>query len=200
MTKKDILDVIQSFAQAARRAQSAGFDGIEIHGAHGYLINQFLSPLANFRQDEYGGNLNNRVRFLKNILEAVHQQFKGDIWVRLSVEEYAEGGHHVNDTLQVIEMIKPLITGVNVSSGGVVPVSIDVKSGYQLPFAQAIHEQGTITIGGGLIKTVEEIEDALSTSTDLVFLGRELLLNPYFVLQVIKKHQPELMYPAYKRG
>jgi NADPH2 dehydrogenase len=200
MTNKDILDVIQSFSEAARRAQTAGFDGIEIHGAHGYLINQFLSPLANFRQDEYGGNLNNRVRFLKDILEAVHQQFKGDIWVRLSVEEYAEGGHHINDTLQVIEIIKPLITGVNVSSGGVVPVSIDVKPGYQLPFAQALHEQGIMTIGGGLIKTVEEIEEALSKSTELVFLGRELLLNPYFVLQVIKKHQPELMYPAYKRG
>jgi NADPH2 dehydrogenase len=197
---EEIQSVIKSFQSAAKRAQLAGFDGIEIHGAHGYLINQFLSPLSNQRQDAYGGSLKQRVQFLKEILLAVKSVFKGEIWVRLSAEEYAPGGHHLTETLAVISEIKTLIAGVNVSSGGVVPFPMQAHPGYQLPLAKQIRDQGVITIGGGLLTTVDGIEHTLDVDTDLVYLGRELLLNPYFVLQTIKKHAPERMLKAYQRG
>lgn len=200
MTQEEILEVIHAFQTAGKRAQDAGFDGIEIHGAHGYLINEFLSPLTNTRQDEYGGSLANRVRFLKEVLIAVKKVFKGEIWVRLSAEEYAEGGHHLLETIEVLQMIQPYIAGVNVSSGGVVPVTIQPKPGYQLPFAHEIQKSGILTIGGGLITTLDQIETALDQDCHLIYLGRELLLNPYFVLQQIKKHAPERMLKPYQRG
>ena len=200
MSLKDIHDVIQSFKKAGERAQRSGFDGVEIHGAHGYLINQFISPLTNHRRDQYGGSLTNRFRFLKEILEAVHQTFHGEIWVRLSVEEYAEGGHHIEETIQGLKLIQTLIAGVNVSSGGVVPFPIKAGPGYQLPFSKAIKQMGISTIGGGLVTTLDQIEAALISDADLIYLGRELLLNPYFVLQTIKKHAPERMLKPYQRG
>jgi NADPH2 dehydrogenase len=200
MTIADIQEVIHAFREAARRAHLAGFDGIEIHGAHGYLINQFLSPLSNLRQDQYGGSLENRVRFLKEILQAVRVVFKGEVWVRLSADEYAEGGHHLQDTITLLQLIKPLIAGVNVSSGGVVPFPIKPSPGYQLPLSRGIKDAGIATIGGGLITTMEAIEEALDKDATLVYLGRPLLLNPYFVLQEIKKHAPERMLKAYQRG
>ena len=200
MTIANIQEVIHAFREAARRSQLAGFDGIEIHGAHGYLINQFLSPLSNLRQDQYGGNLENRMRFLKEILQAVRSVFKGEVWVRLSADEYADGGHHLQDTIALLQMIKPLIAGVNVSSGGVVPFPIKPSPGYQLPLSRGIKDAGIPTIGGGLITTMEAIEEALDKDATLVYLGRPLLLNPYFVLQEIKKHAPERMLKAYQRG
>jgi NADPH2 dehydrogenase len=200
MTTSDIHQVIKAFRDGASRAQLAGFDGIEIHGAHGYLINQFISPLSNLRQDEYGGNVTNRVRFLKEILQAVRSVFNGEVWVRLSADEYADGGHHLQDTIDVLRLIQPLIAGVNVSSGGVVPFPIKPSPGYQLPLSRGIKDAGIPTIGGGLITTFEAIEEALHHDASLVYLGRPLLLNPYFVLQEIKKHAPERMLTAYQRG
>ena len=200
MTIADIQEVIHAFREAARRAQLSGFDGIEIHGAHGYLINQFLSPLSNLRQDSYGGSLEKRVRFLKEIIQAVRVVFKGEVWVRLSADEYADGGHHLQDTIALLQMMKPIIAGVNVSSGGVVPFPIKPSPGYQLPLSRGIKDAGISTIGGGLITTMEAIEEALDKDATLVYLGRPLLLNPYFVLQEIKKHAPERMLKAYQRG
>jgi NADPH2 dehydrogenase len=200
MTISDIHQVIQAFREGARRAQLAGFDGIEIHGAHGYLINQFISPLSNLRQDKYGGILTNRLRFLQEILQAVRSVFKGEVWVRLSADEYAEGGHHLQDTIEVLRLIQPLIAGVNVSSGGVIPFPIKPSPGYQLPLSRGIQAAGIPTIGGGLITTMEAIEEALEKDASLVYLGRPLLLNPYFVLQEIKKHSPERILKAYQRG
>ena len=201
MTKEDIQTVIQAFKEGARRAQLAGIDGLEIHGAHGYLINQFLSPLSNQRTDEYGGTLENRTRFLKEILQEVHLVFHGEIWVRLSVEEYAEGSHHIEDTLKVLDLIRPLISAVNVSSGGAVMYPLQAGKGYQLGFASQIKKAGFKTICGGLIESFEEVEDALNKEQgDFVYLGRALLLNPYFVLQQTKKYAPNLMLDAYKRG
>lgn len=200
MTIADIQEVIHAFREGARRAQLAGFDGVEIHGAHGYLINQFLSPLSNLRQDSYGGSLEKRVRFLKEIIQAVRGVFKSEVWVRLSADEYADGGHHLQDTIALLQMMKPLIAGVNVSSGGVVPFPIKPSPGYQLPLSRGIQDAGIPTIGGGLITTMEAIEEALDKDATLVYLGRPLLLNPYFVLQEIKKHAPERMLKAYQRG
>jgi len=97
-------------------------------------------------------------------------------------------------------MMKPMIAGVNVSSGGVVPFPIKPSPGYQLPLSRGIKDAGIPTIGGGLITTMEAIEEALDKDATLVYLGRPLLLNPYFVLQEIKKHAPERMLKAYQRG
>jgi len=201
MNQKDIVTVIQSFKDAARRASEAKFDGIELHAAHGYLINQFLSPLTNHRQDAYGGTLAKRATFLIEILKAIHDVFKGSIWIRMSVEEYAEGGHHLEETLTILEIIRPYIDGVNVSSGGIVPFPIKAEKGYQLSFAKKIKQTGFVTIAGGLVTSIDEIKEALKTDQcDAVYLGRELLLNPYFVLQHIKKEQPQWMLEPYKRG
>lgn len=192
--------VINAFQAGAKRAQSAGFDGVEIHGAHGYLINQFLSPLSNQRDDAYGGNLQKRTRLLMEILQAVRQVFHGEVWVRLSADEYAEGGHHIHETLAVANLIKPWSAGVNVSSGGVVPFPIQPKPGYQLTYAKQLQQAGILTIGGGLIQDEIAIEEALHQGIQLIYLGRPLLLNPYFVLQLMKQHAPEHMLKAYQRG
>ena len=100
----------------------------------------------------------------------------------------------------MLQLIRPLIAGVNVSSGGVVPFPIKPSPGYQLPLSRGIQAAGIPTIGGGLITTMEAIEEALEKDASLVYLGRPLLLNPYFVLQEIKKHAPERMLTAYQRG
>jgi NADPH2 dehydrogenase len=202
MTLNDIHEVQQAFKSAAKRAQDIGYDGIEIHGAHGYLINQFLSPLSNHRTDAYGGSLLNRTRFLLEILQAVRSVFHGPVWVRLSADEYHPEGHHIDETIQVIHHLQPLIDAVNVSSGGAVPFPIQVTPGYQIPLAKKIKEALTMTvIGGGLVKTYEEVTHILENEKlDAIYLGRELLLNPYWLLQQAKKHHPEAMLKAYDRG
>jgi NADPH2 dehydrogenase len=201
MTLQDIHEVQIAFKKAAERAQRIGYDGIEIHGAHGYLINQFLSPLSNERTDDYGGSLEKRSRFLLEILEHVRAVFHGSVWVRLSVDEYHPKGHRVEETIQVLKIIKPLIDAVNVSSGGVVPFPIQATPGYQIPMAKQLKSLGLTIIGGGLIKTYEDVIQVLEhDQLDAVYLGRELLLNPYWVLQQSKKHHPEAMLKAYDRG
>lgn len=200
MTLSMIHQVIDAFRLAARRAKVIGYDAIEIHAAHGYLIHEFLSPLSNHRDDAYGGSLENRTRFLLEILQAVHQEFGDQVWIRVSAEEYVEQGHHVEDTIQILNIIKPYIMAVNVSSGGIVPAQIKVEKGYQLTMAKAIQQAGWITIGGGLLTSFEDVESALATSCELVYFGRELLLNPFVYLQWIKQYQPQMMVAQYKRG
>lgn len=200
MSIEDIQTVIHAFGKAAHRAQQAGFDGVEIHGAHGYLINQFLSPISNHRTDAYGGSLEGRTRFLKDILEEVHRHFRGAIWVRLSADEYVEGGHRIEETLKVLDIIRPLIVGVNVSSGGIAPVAPKVYPGYQIAFAKAIESIGLPTMGGGLITTAEMIKNALEEGVSLVYLGRPLLLNPYFLVQLQKQSDPDNVLKQYRRG
>ena len=125
MTKKDIEDTVQEFQNAAIRADKAGFDLIQIHAAHGYLLNEFLSPLTNQRQDEYGGSPENRVRFLGEVLDAVKKVWPADkpIEVRVTAEDYQEGGNHAADLGEMLNLIKKKgIDSVNVSTGGVVSV------------------------------------------------------------------------------
>lgn len=201
MQLHDIHDVIAAFRQSARRAKMCGYDGIEIHGAHGYLINQFLSPLTNQRDDDYGGSLQKRTRLLREILLAVRQEWTGPLFVRLSAEEYDIKGHHIEDTLQVIELIKDLVDAINVSSGGVVPVNPTTFPGYQLTFSEAIRKRGLLTFGGGLITSVEDAEAALQRGqADLIYFGRQLLLRPFLLLEAAKKYRPDLMLTQYERG
>jgi len=201
MDSDDIERFKQCFVNAANRAIEAGFDGIEIHGAHGYLINQFLSPFTNKRDDEYGGSLEKRTRFLLEILTAVREVWRGPLWVRLSADEYIEQGHRLEDTLKVIDLIKHLIDAVNVSSGGISPSVPKVFPGYQLAFSAAIREKGLLTFGGGLINSIEEAEQALAKEkADLIYFGRPLLLRPFIVLEAAKTYAPELVIPQYERG
>lgn len=201
MSTHDIAEVIAAFKNGAVRAKNAGYDGIEIHGAHGYLINQFLSPLTNSRTDDYGGSLFKRTKFLLDVLKEVRTVWDGPLWVRLSAEEYDEHGHHIADTLKVLELIRPYIDGVNVSSGGIVAIAPKAFPGYQLAFSEAIKNMGLLTFGGGLITTVEDAETALAQNkADLIYFGRPLLLRPFLLLEAAKKYRPDLVIPQYERG
>jgi NADPH2 dehydrogenase len=202
MTKTDIETVVKAFKEGARRANEAGFDFIEIHGAHGYLINQFLSPLTNVRTDEYGGSSVKRWNFMLMIICEIKKVWNKALGIRLSTEEYAEGGNHIEDTLFMLKQIGPVVDVINVSSGGVVSVKINSYPGYQIPLSQKIKEAGFVTIGGGIITTVEQMEEILSNGhADCVFLARELLRNPYIMLHAAKKYDRlDLIPKAYERG
>lgn len=197
----EIKEIIEHFKAAAIRAKKAGYDLIEVHAAHGYLINQFISPLTNKREDIYGGNIANRARFLKEVLLAIKEVWDGPLTIRVSAEEYAPDGHSVKETLEVLNEVKHLIDAVNVSTGGVIYAVPEVYEGYQLKAAETIKKAGFTVIGGGFIRNPHFIENALQEhKVDFMFLGRELLLNPYFVLRLAKKVKPELVIPAYRRS
>lgn len=206
MTKEDIRQVINAFKDAARRAELAGFDVIELHGAHGYLINEFLSPLTNQRTDEYGGNEENRSRFLKEILKEVKTVWPEEkpIILRVSAEEYAEGGNCPSVIASILNAIKSeRIDLVDVSSGGVVNTSIKVYPGYQVKFAETIKNEAKLpVIAGGLITSSNMAEEIVQNDrADLVFLGRELLRNPYWPLQAAKELRDSIAWPvAYERA
>jgi NADPH2 dehydrogenase len=202
LSVSEIKGIVEAFRQAAIRAELAGFDCVEIHGAHGYLTNQFMSPLANQRTDAYGGSPANRRRFLEEVLTAVRSVWAKPLLLRLSAEEYAEGGNHLADTLETLSALPVKPDVVHVSSGGVVSVKFDVFPGYQIAFADAVKKLGFVTIGGGLITTPEHVEQILSEGkADLVFLARELLRNPNFVLKAaVLANRKDLVWKAYERG
>lgn len=205
LTKDDIKEIVLAFKSAAQRAHKAGFDAIEIHGAHGYLIDEFLSPLSNLRTDEYGGNTENRTRFLKEILAAVTEVWPKEkvISLRVSSEDYKAGGMTGDEMVKIINIVKPYIDIVHVSSGGLVPADIKAYPGYQIKLAELIKIHCKIpTIAVGLITDVNMVEEILSNErADLVALGRELLRNPYWVLNAAKTKGIDIDFPIqYKRA
>lgn len=206
MTKSDIKTVIDAFRDAAKRADEAGFDTIEIHAAHGYLISEFLSPLTNQRTDEYGGSDVNRIRFLKDILSAIKTVWpeQKPIIVRVSAEDYAEEGNHVQTMADMLNLVKEEgIDLVNVSSGGVIDVAPGVYPGYQIKYAETIREKTELpVIAGGLISSASMAEEIISNErADLIFFGRELLRNPYWPLLAAKELREDLDWPIqYKRA
>lgn len=206
MTKEDINEVIHAFRKGAERAQIAGFDAIEIHGAHGYLINEFLSPLSNKRNDEYGGSIENRARFLKEIIKSVREVWPADkpIILRVSAEDYIEEGNHDIDTAEIINLVKDEgIDIVNVSSGAVAPANINVYPGYQIKYAETIkNNTGLYTMAGGLVTEATMAEEIIQNErADLVFIGRELLRNPYWPFYAAKELEYDLDWPfQYKRS
>jgi len=180
-----IARVVENFRQAAFRAKQAGFDVLEIHAAHGYLLNQFLSPLTNKREDAYGGTPENRFRLLQEVVQAVRSVWSGPLFVRVSAEEYAEGGNHIEQTIAHAKKLAELdVDLIDVSSGGVVPIRITDYPGYQVGYSERIRREAGIPTGAvGLITTPELAEEILQNGrADLVFLGRELLRNPYWPL------------------
>ncbi len=206
MEKTDIVHAVNAFGAAAKRALAIGFDIIEIHGAHGYLINQFLSPLTNKRSDEYGGTLAGRSRFLMEVIASVRQEWpmSKPVMLRVSGEEYDPEGNRAEDVAQIINHVKGAGLDIaHVSSGGVVPKMITTYPGYQLEIGKKIKEMTAMpTVVGGLITETNLAEEILwNQRGDLVFLGRELLRNPYWALQASKSLGLDIQWPkTYERS
>lgn len=205
LTKVEIQQVIEKFAKAAKRAAAAGFDAVEIHAAHGYLINEFMSPLANRRDDEYGGSIENRVRLLGEVLDAVKSVVpsKMTIFVRVSAHDYEPDGNTPEIMADMLNLVKDKgIDCVNVSSGAVTPFVPRAYSGYQIPFALTIKDKtGLPVIGGGLITEPVQAEQVIKAGVDLVFIGRELLRNPYFPLKAAHTLGQDVHWPQpYERS
>lgn len=208
MTKKEMEEVKVAFREGARRALEAGFDFIEIHGAHGYLLSEFLSPLSNKRKDEYGGSIENRTRFIVEVIKEIKKVWPEDkiLALRVSAKDYVEGGNTKVEMAKIIDIVKKEgIDLVNVSTGAVVSDAIiNAYPGYQVPEAEYIKERCNIpVIAGGLITTGDQGTEIIENNrADLIFLGRVLLRDPYWVLNEAKKRNIKLDYlpSAYGRG
>lgn len=204
MTVEEIKDVIEHFKAATIRAKDADFDVIEIHAAHGYLLNSFLSPLTNHRTDEYGGTAENRYRVLREVIDVIRSVWDGPLFVRISAHDYAEDGMTAEDYVDMAKWMKEqTVDLIDVSSGGVVLANIDAFPGYQVPFSEIIKQNAQIETGAvGLITTGIQAEEILKNNrADLVFLGRELLRNPYWAYSAAKELQVEIEAPKqYERG
>lgn len=191
LSLKDIRVVVEAFAFAAKRAADAGFDAVEIHGAHGYLIHQFLSPLSNQRGDAYGGCLDNRLRFLREVLSAVRDALPEHqpVFLRLSASDYLPGGLDLPQTIEIVRQVRDWVDAFDISSGGLLQAPIKAFPGYQVPFAETIRsEADVLTMTVGQIRTREQVDEILGNGrSDLVALGRELLRNPYWYLQNYQK-------------
>ena len=207
LTVAEIESVVKHFASAAERALAAGFEVIEVHSAHGYLLHEFLSPLSNQRTDEYGGSFENRVRLALRVAEAIRKVWpdRMPLFCRISATDWKESGW---DLPQSIELAKRLKTAgvdlIDTSSGGLVPdVKIPVGPGYQVPFAEAIRKNAGIATGAvGMITEPEQAEMILkSGQADLVFLARELLRDPYWPMRAAKQFGAPVHSPVqYERA
>lgn len=186
MTKSDIDTVVEAFGVSAARAHRAGFEAVEIHAAHGYLIHEFLSPLSNERTDEYGGSLENRLRFLKRIIASVRSAIPEamPLFVRISATDWTPGGWDLEGSVALANAIKNEgVDLLDVSSGALSPKQkIPVGPGYQTPFAAEIRRRTGLATGAvGLITSPEQADQILRTEqADLVLLARELLRDPYW--------------------
>ena len=207
LSVSEIKNLIKSFKDAAKRAIDAGFDVIEIHAAHGYLIHQFMSPLSNVRTDEYGGNFENRIRFLLEIIDEVNELLNEDhpLFVRISGTEYTENGWGIEDSVKLAEILKTKnVDLIDVSSGGNIQgAKISLFDGYQVPLAAEIKKQTGMKTGAvGLIKTAEMAEEILQNEeADLIFVAREILRNPYLAIENTFKNKEDCFFPhQYERA
>lgn len=196
----EIGGVVDQFAAAARRALAAGFRVIEIHAAHGYLLHEFLSPIVNKRDDEYGGSFENRTRIVREVVQAVRAQMPHELplFVRISASDWVEGGWTVEDSAALARDIKALgVELIDVSSGGIVPnAKIALGPGYQVPFARQIRSVAGIRTGAvGFITQARQAEEIIqSQSADIVLLARELLRQPYWPLLAASELGVEIDY------
>ncbi|WP_144282908.1 NADPH dehydrogenase NamA [Chryseobacterium echinoideorum] len=201
LTIEEIKQQVQNFKEAARRSVKAGFDVIEIHAAHGYLIHQFLSPLSNIRNDEYGGSFENRIRFLIEIVDAVNEELNENValFVRISGTEYAENGWNIDDSVKLAQVLKNHeVDLIDVSSGGNIHgAKISVFEGYQVPFSSAVKNQANVQTGAvGLITTSKQAEEILQNGeADLIFVAREILRNPYLAVHGSFEMKEDCFFP-----
>jgi 2,4-dienoyl-CoA reductase-like NADH-dependent reductase (Old Yellow Enzyme family) len=192
MTKADIARVRRQFADAAARSRDAGFELLEIHGAHGYLMHEFLSPLSNTRTDEYGGGFENRTRFAVETVDAVRAVWpeRLPLIIRFSCTDWADGGWNVEETAHLARILKDHgVDMVDCSSGAIVPnVRIPVGSGFQVPLSEHVRREARIlTAAVGMITAPEQADQIIRTGqADMVFLARELLRDPYWPLHAAK--------------
>ncbi len=207
LTLDGIADVVRSFRDAAVRALSAGFQVIEVHAAHGYLLHEFLSPLSNLRTDAYGGSLENRARLCLEVVRAVR-----DVWpdtlplfVRISATDWTEGGWTPEQSVQLARWLKPGgVDLIDVSTGGNVNgAKIPLGPGYQVPFAQTVRREADIpTAAVGMITTAEQAERIVADgAADLVLFARELLRQPHWPLLAAHALGAEIKWPSqYERA
>jgi 2,4-dienoyl-CoA reductase-like NADH-dependent reductase (Old Yellow Enzyme family) len=174
--------IIKNFVESARRAKTIGIDGIELHAAHGYLLHQFLSPIANQRQDQYGGSLENRIRFVLELFSAVRKEWGGVLGVRLSASDWIENGWSLEESVELTQRLKLLgCDYIHVSSGGISPKQkIQLGPNYQVPFAKEIKQKtGMATMAVGLITEPIQAEEILQNhEADLIALARAFLYKP----------------------
>ena len=184
LTRDDLVRLRDAFAESARRAARLGIDAIQLHGAHGYLIHQFLSPLSNQREDEYGGSLENRMRWPLEVFDAVRAAFPEDrgVTMRVSGTDWVEGGWDIAETIEFARALEARgCDGIHVSSGGLSPAQkIPVGPSYQVPLARAVKQAVNIpVIAVGLITDFEQAEAIIGTGdADLIALARTVLYDP----------------------
>jgi 2,4-dienoyl-CoA reductase-like NADH-dependent reductase (Old Yellow Enzyme family) len=207
LSVSEIAAVVGAFAKAAERALAAGFEVIEIHAAHGYLLHQFLSPLSNVRRDEYGGAFENRIRVAKQVVRAVREVWpqRLPLFVRVSATDWKEGGWDLAQTIELARQLKALsVDLIDASSGGTaLGVKIPLGPGYQTAFAEAIRKEAGIATGAvGMITEPVQAETILATEqADLVFLARELLRDPYWPRRAAKELDVKIKGPVqYERA
>ncbi len=195
----DLADVRQDFVAAATRALRAGFDVLEIHAAHGYLLHEFMSPLSNQREDEYGGSLENRARLLFEIASDLRALSPTPLFVRVSATDWTEGGLTVDDTAWVAEQLMERgVDLVDVSSGGnVAGAAIPIGPGYQVPLAEALRSRGVTVSAVGLITTADQAEEIVAAGrADAVMVARAALRNPRFALEAAEALGEVIAWPV----
>ncbi len=207
LDKEGIQKIMLDFRLAAQRALEAGFNLVELHAAHGYLIHQFLSPLSNKRTDEYGGSFENRVRLLLEIIASVQTVWPKTLplWVRISATDWAEGGWDTEESVKLSAVLKERgIDLIDVSSGGLAPhVQIPVGPAYQTPFASRIRKETGMPTGTvGLITAARQAENILQNGdADLIVMAREFLRDPYFPMHAAAQLGDDIEWPAqYRRA
>jgi 2,4-dienoyl-CoA reductase-like NADH-dependent reductase (Old Yellow Enzyme family) len=207
MTKADIERIIGDFARATSRALDAGFKIIELHGAHGYLLHEFLSPLSNMRKDEYGGSFENRIRFVLETVDAVRHVWPDDLplFIRLSSTDWTEGGWDIVQSTELARILRDRgVDLIDASSGGnVAGATIPVGPGYQVGFAEAIRrDAGVLTGAVGLITDPHQADEIIrSSKADVVILARELLRDPYWPLRAARELGVKVTWPEqYQRA
>jgi 2,4-dienoyl-CoA reductase-like NADH-dependent reductase (Old Yellow Enzyme family) len=206
MTKVDIEQATEDFVSAAKRALDAGFEVIEIHAAHGYLFHEFLSPLSNKRTDEYGGSLENRMRFLLETARKVRQTVPENllVFVRISATDWTENGWDLEQSVELCKELKDIgIDLIDVSTGGNVPdARIPVAPGYQVEFAAEIRKHTGIATGAvGMITEAAQAEEILQKGeADAILIAREFLRDPYFPFTAAKELGESLNYVPKQYG
>ena len=202
LSVEEIGDLVKSYVSAARRAVDVGFDLIEIHAAHGYLLHQFYSPISNDRTDQYGGSFDNRIRFLMEVTEAVRTEIGVSVplFVRISATDWVDGGWNLVDSIELAMKLKSAgVDLIDVSTGGAVHnAPIKPTPGFQVPFAAAIRKEADIpTAAVGLITEPEQAQYIIETGeADAVFLAREMLRNPRWALSAAEKLGAKVNWPA----
>ena len=208
MTKADIERVTGEFVHSAKLARQAGFQIAELHGAHGYLLHQFLSPLVNDRQDEYGGSLENRARFLLEVVKAVRTEWPKELpmFVRLSCTDWVEGGLTADESVEICRMLAETgdVDLIDASTGGADPrQSIRPFPGYQVSFSERIRREAGVATGAvGMINTPDLAEEILANGrADLIIMGRKLMADPHWPLKAAVALRAQAPWvPQYERA